>query len=280
MPELASLGPVSSLGLGAGPLGDERLDDAEALRLVHAALDHGLTLIDTAPSYGASERRLGHALADRRARVLVSTKVGYGIPGEPDWTGPCIARGIERACTLFGGYLDLVHLHSCGPDVLARDDVHEALHRARDAGQVRVLAYSGDGEGLRAACAHSHFEVLQTSFNLVDQEAHAHVGNRGWLGKRTLMNAAFTREGEVSADVAEYRRRFREASWPDEVVADPVDVALRFAAFEGPHVALVGTSRRENLERLVAAWSRGPLDESLVARLREVAAGHEWPGMI
>ena len=52
---------VSEVGLGAGPLGDPALDDADAERLVRAAVDLGVTLIDTAPSYGRSEARIGAA---------------------------------------------------------------------------------------------------------------------------------------------------------------------------------------------------------------------------
>jgi aryl-alcohol dehydrogenase-like predicted oxidoreductase len=58
------------LGLGAGPLGDERLDDEGAEAVVRAALDHGLTLFDTARSYGRSEERLGRFLAGAFAGPL------------------------------------------------------------------------------------------------------------------------------------------------------------------------------------------------------------------
>lgn len=51
---------VSSLGPGAGQLGEERVSDAEALLL--GAIEAGVTLIDTAPSYGVSEARVGHVI--------------------------------------------------------------------------------------------------------------------------------------------------------------------------------------------------------------------------
>jgi len=57
---------VSEVGLGAGPLGGDELDDAAAVQLIHGALDLGITLVDTAPSYGRSEVRLGVALRGRR----------------------------------------------------------------------------------------------------------------------------------------------------------------------------------------------------------------------
>lgn len=52
---------TSALGLGAGPLGDPSLPEHEVVRLVHAAIDLGIRLVDTAPSYGLSEERLGRS---------------------------------------------------------------------------------------------------------------------------------------------------------------------------------------------------------------------------
>ncbi len=269
---------TSILGLGAGPLGDASLEDTKVERLVHAALDLGITFFDTARSYGRSEDRLGRALLGRD--VLVSTKVGYGVDSTADWTGPCVARGIDEALgRLRRERLDVVHLHSCGPEVLARDDVMGALFDAREAGKIGRAAYAGDGEGLRAARALG-FEVFETSFNLVDQEAAAGADARGWIGKRTLLNAAFSREGELGPDVAEYRRRFHEATWPDEVHADPVDVALRFAAFGGPHLVLVGTTRVEHLRRAAESLARGPLGSGLHEAIVGVAGARGWPGLI
>src|SRR5262245_30575932 len=88
---------VSALGLGAGSLGDPRLSDSDAERLIDAALDLGVTLIDTARSYGASEERIGRALRGQRRRAVLSTKVGYGVEGARDWTAEAVSRGIDEA---------------------------------------------------------------------------------------------------------------------------------------------------------------------------------------
>jgi aryl-alcohol dehydrogenase-like predicted oxidoreductase len=75
---------VPSLGFGAGHVGDPALAEAEVERLLHGALDLGVTLIDTARSYGLSEERIGRHLAGRRDEFILSTKIGYGIPGYED----------------------------------------------------------------------------------------------------------------------------------------------------------------------------------------------------
>jgi aryl-alcohol dehydrogenase-like predicted oxidoreductase len=269
------------LGLGAGPLGDPRHDERAMTRLIHEAIELGIELVDTAPSYGLSEERLGRALIGRRERVIVSTKVGYGVPGEADWTGRCIERGIDLARERMRvDVIDVVHLHSCDATTLRRADVRDALLAARAAGKVCHLGYSGDGDALAEARAWSEASVFQTSFNLVDQRAREGADGRGWLGKRTLMNAAFSRHGELSPDVAEYRRRWQQADWPDEVRRDPVGTALRFAAFGGPDVVLLGTARVENLRSAVVALAQGPLEPALHGALVALASRHAWPGMI
>jgi aryl-alcohol dehydrogenase-like predicted oxidoreductase len=67
---------VPVLGFGAMQLGDPRLPEATAALTLHRALDLGITLIDTARSYGISEERIGWHLADRRDEFVLSTKVG------------------------------------------------------------------------------------------------------------------------------------------------------------------------------------------------------------
>ena len=129
---------VSALGLGAGELGDPAQDEREVAALVDAAIERGITLIDTARGYGLSEERLGRILPRSRDRVVLSTKVGYGVDGEPDWTGRCVARGIDDALRrLATDWIDIVHLHSCPVDVLARGEVIGALVDARAAGKLR-----------------------------------------------------------------------------------------------------------------------------------------------
>ena len=86
---------VPPLGLGAGSIGDPALNDARVGALLDQALDLGITLIDTARSYSLSEERIGRHLAHRRHQFVLSTKVGYGIPGHQDWTYGCVAAGVD-----------------------------------------------------------------------------------------------------------------------------------------------------------------------------------------
>jgi aryl-alcohol dehydrogenase-like predicted oxidoreductase len=280
---------VSELGLGAGPLGDDHLDDAAADRLIHAAIDLGITLIDTAPSYGRSEVRIGAALRGLRSRVLISTKLGYGVPGIPDWTGPCITAGVDLALTRLGtAWLDIAHLHSCPRHVLERGDVIEALEGAVRAGKVRVPAYSGDNDALAWAIDSGQFGVVQCSVNLADQRAidgaipRANQRGIAVLAKRPLANLAWRHEARPQApDRATYWERLREMGLPPPE-ADAPELALRFVLAQPIAAALVGTTDLAHLKAAIAAAARGPLDAESVAQVRAAFHRHDrgWDGVI
>jgi aryl-alcohol dehydrogenase-like predicted oxidoreductase len=267
---------VSEIGLGAGPLGGSELDDAAAVRLIHGALDLGVTVIDTAPSYGRSEERIGVALDGHRDRVVLSTKLGYGVPGAADWTGPCITAGIDAALRrLRTTWLDLAHLHSCPLDVLVRGDVVDALADAVRAGKVRVAAYSGDGDALAWAIESGRFGAVQCSINLADQRAldrsvpRANELGLGVLAKRTLANAAWRETSRpAAADRGEYWSRLNEMAMPPPG-AVAADYAVRFVlAQPGVSSALVGTTALANLAVVVDAAARGPLELAAVESAR------------
>ena len=76
---------VSAIGLGAGQVGERDVDGARAERLLRGAFDLGVTLVDTALSYGSSEERIGRHLADRRDVFVLSSKGGSGVDGHEDW---------------------------------------------------------------------------------------------------------------------------------------------------------------------------------------------------
>jgi aryl-alcohol dehydrogenase-like predicted oxidoreductase len=295
---------VSRLGLGCGALGDARLGEAEAERLVLGAVDLGVTFFDAARSYGLAEERLGRFLGVRRGAVVLSTKGGYGASGAEDWTPAAITRGIDEACArLRTDCIDVFHLHSCPVDVLHRDGLLDALGRARDVGKLRVAAYSGDNEGLawavgsrgladlqEAVARDSRvFAAVQCSVNVFDQHAlrdsvpRAAGRAMGVVAKRPLGNAPWRFTDRPHGQDAElsWERMHALALDPAPLAWD--ELALRFAAFApGVACAVVGTTSLEHLRRAAECVARGPLAEDVVAGIvaKYAAVGSEWPGRI
>jgi aryl-alcohol dehydrogenase-like predicted oxidoreductase len=305
---------VPVLGFGAMQVGDPTLPEAHVERLLHHVLDSGLTLLDTARSYGLAEERIGRHLAGRRDEFVLSTKVGYGVPGIPDWTYECVLAGVDAARDrLRTDVIDIVHLHSCGLATLESGEVTRALDRCRELGKIRVAAYSGDGEPLRfctspasagevgrntspgsagevARSAGEGFRGLQSSVNLCDQQAlplleAARSRGVGTLAKRSLAGRPW--QGAPSGDPVhdEYRRRFvaLRARLSLEV-EDWEELALRFAAFApGVDCVIVGGVDAANVDRNVATVARGPLmlqARSAVTDAWDAAGGRHWQGLV
>ena len=136
---------VSVLGLGGWHVGVPKTDRA-AVRLIHAAIDAGITFLDNAWDYndGLSETRMGQAIVDRRDRVFLMTKVcTHGRDGK------VAMRQLEDSLRrLRTDHLDLWQIHEVvfddEPDRhFAKGGTVEALERARNEGKVRYLGFTG-----------------------------------------------------------------------------------------------------------------------------------------
>lgn len=282
---------VSRLGLGAGQVGDVRLDEAQAAHLLNLALDLGITLIDTARGYSLSERRIGQHLARRRSEFVLSTKVGYGVTGHADWTYGAVLNGIAEARqTLRAEVIDIVHLHSCDVAVLERGEALDALDEAQRRGWIRARAYSGENEALAWAIRSGRFDSIECSINICDQRAldslipEAQARGLGVIAKRPLANAPWKyAERPTGHYVEEYWWRWTTMQ-PDLHGLPPDELALRFTAFQpGVHTSIAGTANPANLRRNVDIVARGPLPADQVAELRALFAAKDpgwWVGQV
>ena len=267
---------VSVLGFGAGHVGGGEISEDDAGRLLNEALDLGITLIDTAPSYGASEERIGRHLAHRRDDFVLSTKGGYGVPGVADWSAEVITRGVDQALSrMKTDRIDVFHLHSCPRDVLERGDVVEALARARDAGKIQVAAYSGENEALAWAIESGGFGSVQCSVNLCDQGVlenalpACEACGLGVIAKRPIANAAWRFAQRPMGDYAEVNwERLRSMSLETGGM-EWLELALRFAA-HAPGVAssIVGTRDVAHLRHNAELVAKGPLPMRLFYDIR------------
>ena len=137
--------PVSALALGGYHIG-QMSSARESVQLVHAAIDAGITFMDNAWEYNEheSEIRMGRAIADRRDRVFLMTKVcTHGRDAKVAMRQ--LHESLKRLRT---DYLDLWQVHECvyenDPDRhFAKGGVIEALDRAKREGKVRFVGFTG-----------------------------------------------------------------------------------------------------------------------------------------
>jgi len=137
---------VSVVGLGTNNFG-RRLDEVASARVVHAALDGGITFIDTADVYGAgqSEEFLGKAIKRRRDEVVLATKFSGGMGDGPYLRGGSrryVRAAVEASLRrLQTDYIDLYQYHHPDPDTPIEETL-DALNDLVHEGKVRYLGAS------------------------------------------------------------------------------------------------------------------------------------------
>ncbi len=178
---------VSAVGLGCnnfGRPGSATEDQRGTDRVLHAAIDHGITLLDTAEMYGyehgRSEAMMGVALAGRRDRVVIASKFGNAdfknpeLRDVPHGSRTYIRTAVEGSLRrLRTDYLDLYQLHTPDPQTPI-DETLAALHELVDAGLVRAIGHSNldtaqtiEADDAARAGGHPRFVSAQLEYSLL-----------------------------------------------------------------------------------------------------------------
>ena len=181
---------VSEVGLGTWTLASDwwgHVDDPD--RLLHAALDAGITFIDTAPVYGkdgVGETLLAPLLAKHRDELVLTTKCGYDLSLErkggeqnerpQDWKPKAVREQLEESLARLGtDRIDLYQLHNARIEPVLDDDLWAELEALRTEGKVLELgvalgpAIGWVDEGI-TAIDERPIVSLQTVFNVLEQE--------------------------------------------------------------------------------------------------------------
>ncbi len=170
-----SVTALSRVGLGTNNFG-RRLDLEGARAVVDAAIDAGVTHIDTADIYGGgeSERYLGEILAGRLDRVVLATKfgMGQGGNGSPEYVHKAIDASLAQLRT---DRVDLFYYHR--PDgVTPIGETVAAMHELVEAGKVRQLGVSNvDAAQLRDAAAAAPVGFVQNRYSLLERGVEAEL---------------------------------------------------------------------------------------------------------
>lgn len=181
---------VSAIGLGTmgmagvAGMGDMYgpVDEAEAIRTIHRALEIGVTFFDTAEVYGpyANEQLLGRALKGRRDRAIIATKFGFRIEGGRmvgvDSRPENVRRAIDGSLERLGvEYIDLWYQHRLDRSVPIEETVGAMAEQVR-AGKVRYLGLSEvSASTLKRAHAVHPLSALQSEYSLWERNIEGEV---------------------------------------------------------------------------------------------------------
>lgn len=291
---------VTPLGLGTAELGLAAVSQEVADRLLNAALDMGINLVDTAACYGQSEVRIGSAIAGRRAEYILVSKCGHrteDLQGPPEWSAPIVRASLERSLRrLRTDHLDVLLLHSCSVELLDNHEMIRALQDARQAGKTRLIGYSGDDAAAAKALDMNVLDVLEISVNLADQQAvdehlpRATAAGLGVLAKRPAANSCWRDLSEMGPFYVGYAKPYAErlhamSFTPESLGFDGtwMELALRFATFQaGVSAAIVGSRNPDHIRQNVAYIEKGPLPRDIEAKIRQAWHDHAaatWTGL-
>jgi aryl-alcohol dehydrogenase-like predicted oxidoreductase len=277
-------GGFSRLGLGTGK------SEADAIALVHEALDLGVTLFDTAAVYG-TEAVLGRALKSvPRERVVIATKA---------WVPKAAGRSAaERAVTsldrslaaLDTDYIDIFQLHGVSPGAYPRacDEIAPALLKEKEKGKLRHLGVTETGSNdaghamLARAVEDGLWDVMMVAFHMMHQNARDRVfpraiANRVGTLLMFVVRNIFSQPQRLRAELRRLAAQDQVAKWlghapnplgfliheEDGGASSVVDAAYRFVRHEpGVDVVLFGTGDREHLRTNIASILKPPLPDT------------------
>jgi aryl-alcohol dehydrogenase-like predicted oxidoreductase len=245
---LGADGPeISVVGFGAWEAGGDewgRRPDEDAVRAMHAAIDAGVTWIDTAEVYGdgRSEALVGQVLRDRPGEVMVFTKVAhFGSGLRPDDIRRAIRGSLERLGT---DRVDLYQIHWPAEHEVPVEDAWGTLAGLADEGLTRHVGVSNFDRALIERClAIRHVDSVQNRMSLLELRDRERLlpwlaeHGIGYLGYAPLafglLTGAVTRETRFEPD--DWRSGQGDVGYYDEyfapdVIGDHLDRVERLGA--------------------------------------------------
>jgi len=260
---------VGAIGLGGMPMSIEgRPDEERSVATIHAALDAGVTLIDTADAYHVGADEVGHnesliarALASYAGStddVLVATKGGHLRPGGGSWTVDGSPAHLREACEaslrrLGVEAIGLYQFHRPDPSVPYAESV-EAVAGLLDAGKIRMAGISNaNPDQIREAneILGGRLVSVQNQFSPSFRSSEPELELCDELGIAFL---PWSPLGGIkgAAELGSRFAVFQEVA--DEVGATPQQVTLAWMLAKSPHVLPIpGSSRPETILASVAA---------------------------
>ncbi|MEW5980049.1 MAG: aldo/keto reductase [Acidobacteriota bacterium] len=285
---------VSEISLGTAEIGMDygfrgtrhyrRPDVHEAIYLIHAALDLGINLLDTARSYGDSERLIGLALKESASKPYIVSKVF--VPPEALQMKSSALRqqiflSIETSLGQLGtDTLDVLLIHNTSAEHLLHSEVAECLREAQREGKVRFFGASCyDEEVSLEAIRIPGVRALQVPFNILDQKArHLVLPMAGNEGVATFVRSAYLR-GILTDQIVHVPERLSPLRLQAERVLEAVDhssslaaVALRFClSYSTVSSVVMGVKSAQELRSNLRDAEAGGLPSDVLATLEELS---------
>jgi aryl-alcohol dehydrogenase-like predicted oxidoreductase len=271
-------------GIGIKSTAD-MLSDSDAIHLLHTAVESGINFFDTARMYGNSETIIGKAFKNRRDEVVIGTKCKHlrdnngVIPGYSKLKVLIEDSLNESLHALQTDFADIFMLHSADLEILENEAISTIFLDLKNEGKCRAIGVSTyTSEETKKAIDVGIWEVIQLSFNLMDQRQSSHFSLASQKGigiviRSVLLKGLLSDRGKelhvALKDVEKHINCYDELL--EGTSYNLATLAMKFAlSFPEISAMLVGIDRTEYLSKSLWAADGNYLDKNKLERAKEL----------
>lgn len=280
---------VSVIGIGTAELGMDygipvpgaygKPDKKDAEEIINKAIDSGINLFDTAPSYGSSEELLGSLLTSKDC--YIATKVN--VPDRSKEMFISVEASVKNSLKrLRRDCLDIIQIHNATADIIKNTQMPQALLKLKEKGLIRFIGASVyEPADASAAVESGIFDLLQVAYNILDQRMSESIFTKaeesamGVLGRSAYLKGVLT---EKSSYLSQEHRFLKDAAagiidkarlkGPSELA----NYALRFClSCQNIDSVLIGVRAAEELEFALGCEKEARLPKEITHSLKGVS---------
>ena len=256
---------VTRLGYGSGHR--KPMDDKQRDTILNAVVDAGINFIDTAISYGNSEKLIGKFLKHKRDKFYLATK---GNLWNADDLENQLNRSLKRLST---DYVDVYQLHNPTIDQCRSADLVDTLNKFKKSGKCRWVGVSTSIPDFKKFVEWDSFDIFQIPYSALQMENEDTMNTAANSGAGIIINGAIAL-GEPNVGIGS------QAIWDNfekynlqeflDINETKTSFMLRFTLTNNnAHTAIVGTTNPEHLDTNIESVLKGPMEVELYNKIRK-----------
>ncbi|MCR4334878.1 MAG: aldo/keto reductase [Patescibacteria group bacterium] len=297
---------ISKIGLGTAEIGfeygiaDRPLpNENESIDLLKKAVELGINFFDTANYYGLSEERIGKSGILKNPDIIVETKCAQFLEKGEYFPIAELEQKIrtqvqDSLSKLQINSLPILMIHGPNKEQIEKGELIEILQKFKKEGLIRFIGVSTRGEDAPlSAITSNFFDIIQVAYSILDQRmatrvfVEANKNNIGVVNRSVLLKGSLTPLREKLPKGLELLKSNADKANKIAISLgiDLPTLAIRFA-IDNPLIStsLIGTNKKENLEKAVKTIEMGPLPTEIINELKKLAINDpkqvdpaQWP---
>ncbi|WP_020406904.1 aldo/keto reductase [Hahella ganghwensis] len=286
---------ISRLGYGAMELRDlegekshpssavpgKLKDPKQAEQALNAALDAGISFIDTAWAYGRSEEFIGRFISHRREEYTLATKAGHlyrGVSDQSSWTVEAVTTCLEQSLKrLNTDHVDLLQLHNPRPEEVDWEAMTNALERFRSRGMLRYIGLSSGVPHIDKFLDLGIFDSIQVPYSALMPENARAIQRAKTMGVGVITRGTLGEGAPIAGDPSRALYKKLKSRWDNSclpAMADNITEFLIRYSLTNPNVdvALFGSANPDHITANAASAEQSLLQGDVVEQVQSSVA--------